>query len=182
MNKRWNVRMLVEGGMMIALSTLLSYITIYEAPQGGSVSAGSMIPIMLFAIRWGLGPGFAVGTTYGILHFILKPSFYHPMQFIFDYPLAYGLLGLAGIGHIMKNRGEVKNLLNTILGVVLAIVGRSISHILSGVIFFSEYAGDMNPWLYSIIYNATYLIPELLISILVMVLIWKPLSRIIKTS
>ena len=57
---------------MIALSALLSYVRIYQAPNGGSVTAGSMIPIMIFAIRWGLGPGLAVGATYGLLDFILK--------------------------------------------------------------------------------------------------------------
>ena len=67
MEKRWDVKMLTEGGMMIALATILSYIKVYEAPMGGSVTAGSMIPIILFAIRWGLIPGLAIGSTYGIL-------------------------------------------------------------------------------------------------------------------
>ncbi len=57
--------------MMIALSVLLAYLPpIYQAPNGGSVTAGSMIPLLVFAIRWGgIGPGFAVGATYGILDF-----------------------------------------------------------------------------------------------------------------
>ena len=57
------------------------------------------------------------------------------------------------------------------IGTIIAIGGRLFSHVLSGVIFFAEYAGTQNPWIYSILYNASYLIPELIISIIVISLI-----------
>lgn len=174
MNKRFNVRMITEGGMMIALSVLLSYIKLYQLPNGGSVTAGSMIPLMIFAIRWGVGPGLLVGGTYGLIDFILKPYFYHPLQFLLDYPVAFALLGLAGLGYLSnKSNGYGK----LSIGILLGIAGRAISHTLSGVIFFAEYAGDQNPWIYSIIYNMTYLVPELIISLLVLMLVWKPLRK-----
>lgn len=173
--------MLAEGGIMIALSVLLSYITIYQAPSGGSISAGSMIPLLIFAIKWGVGPGFVVGATYGVLDFILKPYFYHPVQVILDYPLAYGLLGLAGIGYLVRNKGKVNEYVGLVLGVALAIGGRMLSHVLSGVVFFAEYAGDKNPWIYSIGYNATYLVPEFFISVVVIILIWKPIKKFIRS-
>lgn len=182
MQKRWNVKMLTEGGMMIALATILSYIKVYEAPMGGSVTAGSMIPIMLFAIRWGISPGLTIGGVYGILQFILKPYFYHPVQFILDYPLAFGILGLAGIAYGIKDRDSVKGYLGIFLAVFMGILGRMISHVLSGVIFFAEYAGDLNPWIYSIQYNAYYLVPELIISCIVIAIIWKPLEKTIKAK
>lgn len=173
-NQKFNVRMLTEGGMMIALSVLLSYIKIYTLPNGGSITAGSMIPLMIFAIRWGVGPGIIVGATYGVLDFILKPYFYHPIQFLLDYPVAFGLLGLAGLGYLIdKSNGYTK----LSLGVTLGIAGRMLSHVLSGVLFFAEYAGDQNPWIYSIGYNMSYLVPELIISIVVLMLIWKPLNK-----
>lgn len=178
--KKWNIQMLVEGGIMIALAVVLSYIKIYTAPNGGSVTAGSMIPILLFAIKWGAGPGVFVGATYGILDFILKPYFYHPLQLLLDYPIAFGLLGLAGIGREVNENNKSKEYFSLIMGIVLGIGGRMISHVLSGVIFFSENAGDMNSWLYSIGYNASYLVPELIISIVVLAFIWKPLKRVIK--
>lgn len=174
-NKRFNVRMITEGGMMIALSVLLSYIKLYQLPNGGSVTAGSMIPLMIFAIRWGVGPGLLVGGTYGLIDFILKPYFYHPLQFVLDYPLAFGLLGLAGIGYLSNNNNNGYGKLS--LGITLGIAGRMISHTLSGVIFFAEYAGDQNPWIYSIGYNMTYLVPELIVSLLVLILIWKSLMK-----
>lgn len=178
MNKSKNVKMLTDGGMMIALGTLLGMIKIYQAANGGSVSAGSMIPIIVFSIIWGIGPGFAVGSVFGLLDFILKPYFYHPIQFLLDYILAYAFLGLAGLA---RKTGEDKriSLSGSIIGTILGISGRALSHVLSGVIFFAEYAGDQNPWTYSIVYNATYLIPELIISVIVLVLIWKPLSNFI---
>lgn len=178
MKRKFNVRMMTEGGIMIALSVLLSNIIIYQAPNGGSVSAGSMVPILLFSIRWGVGPGLLVGSLYGLLDFILKPYFYHPIQFLLDYPLAFGLLGLAGLGYINENRDNVKQYGLIIGGVALGIFGRMVSHVLSGVVFFAEFAGSQNPWIYSIVYNATYLIPEFIISALILVLIWKPLRNI----
>lgn len=180
MNKNWSVRMLAEGGIMIALSVLLSLIKIYQMPNGGSVTAGSMVPILLFALKWGLTPGITVGVAYGIIDFIIKPSFYHPIQVLLDYPIAYGLLGLAGIFYVMKDKDKTSDLAKIALGISIAVIGRMLAHVLSGVIFFAEYAGDMNPWLYSIGYNASFLVPELLISVIIIVLIWKPINRFIK--
>lgn len=177
--KKWNIKMLVEGGIMIALAVVLSQFKIYSAPNGGSVTAGSMIPLLLFAIRWGVGPGIFVGASYGILDFILKPYFYHPIQLILDYPLAFGLLGLAGIGNIINEKNNLKEYFLLILGITLGIGGRMLSHIISGVVFFSESVSDINSWIFSIQYNATYLIPELIISIVVLVFIWKPIKRVI---
>lgn len=174
-----NVRILTEGGIMIALSALLSQIVIYQAPQGGSVSAGSMVPLMIFAMRWGVGPGLAVGASYGVLDFIMKPYFYHPLQLILDYPLAYGIIGLAGLGYIFKKNSKMEYI-GMVVGVSLGVLGRMLSHVLSGVIFFSEAAGTDNPWIYSLGYNATYLIPELLISLVLLALLWKPLKKIMK--
>ncbi len=176
MGKKISIRMITEGGMMLALAVLLNQFKIYQAPNGGSISAGSMIPIMLFALRWGIGPGLALGATYGFLDFILKPYFYHPLQFILDYILAFGLLGLAGLGY---NKENSKSTPKMVIGVILGVGARMVSHVLSGVVFFAEYAGNQNPWIYSIGYNATYLVPELIISLLVLLLIYRPLNRVI---
>lgn len=170
--------MMTEGGIMIALSVILSNIIIYQAPNGGSISAGSMVPLLIFALRWGIVPGMLVGGLYGVLDFILKPYFYHPIQFLLDYPVAFGLLGLAGLGYIYKERENSNQYIMIIIGVGLGIFGRMISHVLSGVIFFAEFAGSQNPWIYSIGYNATYLVPEFIISVIILLMIWKPLKSI----
>lgn len=178
--KRSKTLMLAEGGMMIALAALLSYVKIYQAPNGGSVTAGSMIPILLFAVRWGILPGVAVGASYGILDFILKPYFVHPIQLLLDYPVAFGALGLAGIAYAFSIKRQKNSYTALTIGVSIAILGRMIAHVLSGVVYFAEYAGDQNPWIYSIVYNASYLVPEFIISIVVLIIIWKPIQRILK--
>ncbi|MGI6632777.1 MAG: energy-coupled thiamine transporter ThiT [Bacillota bacterium] len=151
-----NVRMLVEGALMVALSFGLHLFKIYQAPYGGSVTLGSMVPLILFAIRYGAGPGITVGAAYGLVDFIVNPYVVHPAQVILDYPLAYGLLGLSGLFRH-----------NIYLGSAVGIFGRLISHFLSGVIFFAEYA-EGNVYLYSLVYNAQYLVPELLITAVVL--------------
>ncbi len=181
--KKWSIKMLAEGGLMIALSILLSRVKIYQAPMGGSVTIGSMVPLMFFAMRWGVGPGIFVGSVFGILKFILGPWFVHPVQVLLDYPVPYGLLGLAGITSIMEAKDmEGKDYFKVVLAVLLAIGGRMISHLLSGVIFYKSAAieAGMNPWIYSIVYNGQYLLPEFIISSIILVLLWKPLSRIRK--
>ncbi len=149
--------------------------------MGGSVTAGSMIPIILFAIRWGIVPGLAIGACHGLLQFILEPYFYHPIQFLLDYPLAFGFLGLAGIAFHIKN-DSLNKYVSMFLSIFLGILGRMICHVLSGVVFFAEYAGDKNPWIYSIQYNAFYLVPELIITSIVIFIIWKPLQRLVKAK
>ena len=81
--KRTNARMLVEAGVMIALAQVLSYIVIYQLPQGGSVTAGSMVPIMFFAVRWGNIKGILAGAVYGI------PSLYWGQNGVFTLFLFY---------------------------------------------------------------------------------------------
>ncbi len=107
----------------------------------------------------------------------------HPIQFLLDYPIAFGFLGLAGLYKNIKDikpQSKVIEYVGAIVGVVLAILGRFISHVLSGVVFFSENAKDLDSWTYSLKYNGGYLSIELLVSIIIIVLIWKPISREIK--
>ena len=86
--KQTDVRILVEGGIMIALATLLSFIKVFEMPQGGSVTAVSMAPILIYSCRHGVKKGFVVSTVYGILQFLLQGGFsIHPMSILLDYLL-----------------------------------------------------------------------------------------------
>ena len=180
--KKWSTRMLVEAGIMIALSVLLSRIKIYEAPQGGSVTAGSMIPIMLFAMRWGVGPGITAGITFGILKLILGGYIFSPIQAILEYPVAFGFLGLAGIFSNSIENSKEGNYFQVVISVFLAIAGRFLCHLLAGVVFFGEYTPEgMNPWIYSLGYQSSYLIPEFIVSAIILSLIWKPISKVSKS-
>jgi len=172
--------MLVEAGIMIALALVLDRIKVYEAPQGGSVTAGSMVPIFLFAFRWGLGPGIISGAIFGIMQLIFGGWFFTPVQAILEYPVAFGSLGLAGIFSNKLDNGKKNNIIGVVAGVLLGIGIRFLCHFIAGIVFFSEYAGDQHPWLYSLIYQASYLVPEFIITTIVLYLIWKPISKINK--
>ena len=157
--QRWTTRMLANAALCIALSFILSYIRLYKMPQGGSITCASMLPIFLFAYAYGTVPGFVTGMAYGMLQFIQDAYFVHPIQVLLDYPLAFAMLALAGA---FKDKPW-----GLYVGIVLGSVGRMVCAVLSGVIFFAEYAGDMNPWVYSIGYNATYILPEAIICMVI---------------
>lgn len=179
--KKWNTKMLVEAGVMIALAIILSRMQIYKAPNGGSVTAGSMIPIIIFSMRWGLGPGIVTGATFGLLKLMLGGWTYSPMQIILEYPIAFGCLGLAGIFSNPLTQIKQINYLKVVLSVFFAIGGRFICHLLAGVIFFADTLPEnISPWISSAAYQSTYLVPEFIISAILLSLLWKPLNRIEK--
>lgn len=156
----WNTKMLALGAVCMALSNVLSMIKILSMPQGGSVTAASMLPLMLFSYVYGVGPGVMVGAVYGVLQFIIEPYPLSVPQVLLDYPIAFAMVGLAGLFSKSENRA-----LGLSLGVVLGSVGRYVASVLSGAVFFAEYAGGQNPWIYSIGYNASYMLPECIICV-----------------
>ncbi|HHV59097.1 MAG TPA: energy-coupled thiamine transporter ThiT [Clostridiaceae bacterium] len=170
--KNKNVKMLAEAGIMIAIAQALSYVTVFQMPQGGSITPGSMIPIILFAIRWGPKKGILAGAVYGVLQFILGPKWsFHPVSLIFDYPVAFGLLGLAGL---FRNTST-----GIAGGTVLGVLGRFLCHVISGVVVFASYAPEgQHPLLYSMIYNGSFLLPELIISLVVVLLVARAIKPV----
>lgn len=175
-------RILAEAGIMMALAQVLSLVTFFKMPQGGSVTAASMVPILLFVLRWGAKPGILVGVGFGFMQLIFGGYVLVPIQGALDYPIAYACLAIAGIAsHHFKNVGSREGFKSYIivgLAIFMAIFARCMCHVLSGVIFFSEYAGEMNPWLYSLGYNGTFLAVEFVISLIVLYLIAKPISKL----
>lgn len=176
MKKNWTVKMLVEGGLCIALSFVLGYIKLFSMPQGGSVTAGEMIPIIIFALRHGSLPGIVVGALYGFVQMLFGGSIFHPVQAILDYPVAFGVLGLAGL--FSSEFEKTKKIVPVIKGASLGIVLRMIAHTLTGAIFFASYAPEgQNPWAYSIIYNASYLLVEFAITIVIIYLLRNVITK-----
>ena len=160
--KRWTTRMLANAALVIALSFILSYIRLYKMPQGGSITLASMLPIFMFAYAYGCAPGMLVGMAYGVLQFIQDAYFVHPVELLLDYPLAYAMLGLAGLA------GRFSDQWGIIPGIVLGTFGRFVCAFLSGVIFFGMYAPEgQNVLVYSAVYNGFYLIPEAVICLVI---------------
>lgn len=159
--KKQNTRMLVEASMMLALAIILGeFVKLFKMPMGGSVTLGGMVPLFLFAFRWGGKKGLLVGAVYGILDLVIG-GFYsmHPISILLDYPLAFALIGLAGFFK--------KTPAGYIGGIVTGIFGRFLCHVISGVVFYASYAPEgQSPLVYSILYNGTFLLPEMVITIL----------------
>ncbi|HOP94937.1 MAG: energy-coupled thiamine transporter ThiT [Dictyoglomaceae bacterium] len=110
MGNKKSIQILTEGALSVALSLLLWYIRIGEMPQGGSISL-QMLPLFIFALRWGTVPGIFVGVVYGILHSLQDLYVVHWLQYLLDYPIAFGLIGLAGIVKNLKVSRVVSSLI-----------------------------------------------------------------------
>ena len=162
-----NVKVMVEGALAAALTVALSYVKLWEMPQGGSITLEA-IPLLVFSLRRGVRPGLGAGAVAGLLQLMLGGYIVHPVQAVLDYPLAFGALGLAGFTR--------KPLW---AGVVLGSVARFACHVLSGAVFFGSYAPKgTNVWVYSLTYNGSYMLPNLVIAVVVVALLWPRLSRI----
>lgn len=160
--KNARTAILVEAALCIALSAVLGLIKLWEMPQGGSISL-EMLPLIVFAMRRGVGPGVFAGVLYGVVNYLLAPVTVHWVQVLLDYPVAHGLVGLAGIFAPLWRRmwdASPRKAVGAALlpGVAIGVLGRFCAAFVSGVVFFSQYAPEGMPgWLYSLAYNGTYL-------------------------
>ena len=169
--KVWTARSLAYAAMCIALSFILSYIKVWDMPQGGSITLASMLPIMLFAAFHGVGPGLLVGAVYGLLQYLQGGWFVHPVQFLLDYPLAFSLIGLAGLYTVLPKAWAPWSLY---AAMVIGAIGRAFSATLAGVLYW-----DTAPWA-SLVYNGTYLIPDTIICIVIAALAGKRLMKLMR--
>ena len=175
-------RMLAEGAVMVALATVLSFIQIVKFPWGGSITVLSMLPIAVFSLRYGAKYGFAVSFVFSLIQFgqgIIDGVFgwgLTPIALIgcifLDYIGAYTVLGIAGIFGNKKFSG-------IICGTVLALALRFCFHYLSGVLIFNSF-GELwngfstdNTWLYSLLYNGAYMLPETIFTTIGTVVLFK---------
>ena len=146
--------------LMVALAMILDQIKLFSMPQGGSVTLFSILPIVVCGYLLGTRRGVMAGFCVGLINLIFGPYVIHPVQLLLDYPVAFGALGLSGLTANMKN-GLTK-------GYIVGIIGRYICAVLSGVIFFGEYAPEgFNAWTWSLWYNLTYLAAEGVITLIV---------------
>jgi len=143
---------LVEGGIMIALATILGYFRLYRMPAGGSVDF-AMIPILIYCLRWGPGYSFLCCTMNGVLQLFLGGGISISWQsMLLDYILAYMLVFLCGFAAGKKA--------GWLWGTLLGNFGRFVSLTLSGGLIWYMYVPEtflglpmVNPWVYSLLYN-----------------------------
>ncbi len=158
-----DTRSIVYGAVAIALSFALSYIKLLKMPQGGSLTFASLLPLMIYCCMFGTRRGVVACLIYGGLQAVQDPWIIHPMQFLLDYPLAFGMIGVSGIfieKNVFKFTGK-KQRLNQILGftcgALVAVVGRYVCHVCTGVFAFHTWA-DLVTYssvaVYSMAYNS----------------------------
>lgn len=161
---------------MIALATVLSMIKFTNLPFGGSVTLCSMLPLVLIAYRYKWKWGVLTGVVYGLVQMILgannlsygTSALAVILIILFDYLVAFGVIGFAGVFRDKFNNQP----LEIALGAFLACALRYICHFISGWAVWKMWAPEGQPaWLYSVTYNATYMVPETIVTIVVGVLI-----------
>lgn len=175
-----DVLSLVETSILVAIAIAFDFLSKLipgnSMPQGGSVSI-VLLPLVIIAYRHGFIHGFIGGFIYGFYNFLMDGYAFHWGSFIFDYGLAFILVGMAAI---FKKDALKGNILNFVLGLLLASFLKYLMSSLSGVLFFSEYAGDLNPWFYSfIIYNLPYNALSLLFILMMGVVIYPSLVKVL---
>ncbi len=156
------VKQMVFSAAAIALAMVISTVVkLPSLPNGGSVTLFSMLMITLIGYWYGLRAGLCTAIAYGILQYMVGPYFVHPIQVLLDYPLAFGALGLSGL-FTNKKHGLV-------VGYIVGVTGRYAMHMISGLIFYTAYVGDLSENMAAVgaafAYNATYIVPEAVLTI-----------------
>ncbi len=160
-NKKMDTRALALSALLVALAIILNQLILFRMPQGGSITAFSMVPIVLCAYFYGVRRGLMAGMCVGLITLIFNPYIIHPVQLLLDYPLAFGALAFGGVFAAKKN-GLMK-------GYLLGVFCRYLCAVLSGIIFFGAYAPEgFNAVTWSIWYNIVYLGVEAAVTVILL--------------
>ena len=178
--KNTKITALCECAVMIALAFALSFAQIFKMPMGGSVTIASMLPIMLISVKYGIKIGLPTAFVYSLLQ--LLQAFMEGDVFpycetiatftvclLFDYVLPFTVLGLAGI---FKNLKVFKNKeIAVYVGIVSVVAIRFLSHFITGVAIWGQWAPEgMGKFLYSFLYNVSFLSVDFAICLVLTVL------------
>ena len=180
------IRTLVECALMVALAIVLDLIPMPKWPNGGSLSIAA-VPIIFISYRHGLLWGLSSGLVYSVVQMIT--GFYPPPAGTFlgyvgvvllDYVLAFTAFGLADL--FAKPFGRHR-LVGYGVGAICVNLLRFLCSFLSGWIIWGVYAPEgQAPWLYSLLYNGTYMLPNTVLCVLVVALLAKPLGKFFRAK
>jgi thiamine transporter len=171
--------MLCEGAILIALALVLGMWKLYEFPNGGSISL-EMLPLFIFIARWGLGSGLVGCFAFGVLQIFVQGAVsWGWVSMILDFIVAFGVMGLGGIF-----RGKIYP------AAILASLARFVVHFISGVTVYkilvpTDLLGMTfsNPWLYSLVYNGSYMVVDLILCLVVIALLMaSPVKKYLKAE
>ena len=170
--------MLTESALMIALAVALSIFAVFHLPNGGSVTIGSMLPILLISFKYDFKWSVLTAFAYSLLQMFM--GFYPPptqdllsfvLVILLDYVIAFTVLCFAG--PIYRKLGDgLSDSLRMTIACCICFAGRFICHFLSGILIWDVYAPEGQPvWLYSLTYNGSYMLAEALITSAIILLI-----------
>ncbi|WP_114571122.1 energy-coupled thiamine transporter ThiT [Exiguobacterium flavidum] len=179
------LQMLMEIAIFASLGVVFDMIIPFKMPHGGSVSL-AMLPIFVMAFRHGIPGGLLTGALVGTLQLFFGPQILTLVQPLLDYTLAFALVGVSGIFASVVRKAAFDGKRGKLIGIVMVatFVGaglRYLAHVVSGIVFFAEYAdGPVVP--YSLVYNATYMVPSYLLCGIVTALLFATAPRLLKYS
>ena len=176
------LRALCEIAIFTAMALALSYLKIPIGLEfggfGGSINL-VMIPLIICAIRWGLGCGLGAGLVFGTLKFFLAGGTAINWQsMLLDYSLAYMFVGFAGL--LRGKSGTAW------LAALIGCAARFLVHFVSGVTIYAEYMEDIfglhmtNVWVYSLLYNGSYMLPNTILAVAAVALLAIPLKKYLR--
>ncbi len=175
LTKKQKNRRLAESALMLALSVILSELAVFSLPFGGSVTLFSQVPVILVSYRYGVKWGLTTGIALSVIQLIFGLQNFSYVSGVVaflilglcDYIIAFSALGLGGMfKYKLKN-----DVLAISLGGVVVSVIRFICHFISGATIWKEYAGDLPVFEYSFKYNGSYMLPELIITVVGLVVL-----------
>ena len=162
-DKKVSAKQLAFAAVALALATVCSNIRLFRLPMGGAVTLFSMLIVTLIGYWYGSAVGLMAAVAYGLLQMIFDTYVVSLPQVLLDYPLAFGALGLSGFFSDKKN--------GLIIGYLVAITGRFLFSVLSGVVFFGMYAPEgMSPLAYSAVYNGSIIYGEGILTIIILMI------------
>ncbi|MBQ9591061.1 MAG: energy-coupled thiamine transporter ThiT [Butyrivibrio sp.] len=160
---KMSIKQLTVSALCLALAFVLSNVKLFKLPMGGSVTFFSMFFITFIGYLYGPRVSLSAAFAYGLLQMIVDPYIISVPQLLCDYILAFTALGVAGFFFEKKN--------GMVVGYLAGIFGRFVFSSLSGIIFFADYAPEnMNPVVYSVLYNGSYIAAEGIITIVVLLI------------
>ena len=177
MKSKW--KRICVSASLIALSTVLSFIKVWQMPLGGSVTLLSMLPVCLIAVFYGTPYAIAPCLLYGVIQIFLGSVFSWGLSakvlvaaIFLDYVVPYGFMCLSGL--FRKYR------FGAIYGVALACFARFCCHFVSGIVLWESFDVFNNPWIYSLVYNGAYMLPDMILCLIIGAVLFKPLGKYIR--
>lgn len=167
----FQTKILAEITVFSALSAVLYATRPFTLPYGGAITLASMVPTMWLSLRRGVRVGIITGIIYGVLALLIdvvllgsSAVIATPIQAIFEYPLAFGLIGLTGIFHR-------KTVQFAITGAAISVFLRFLVHYFVGVfVWYYVYAfpEGYGQWIWPAVYNGSFLAVEFIISAVIL--------------